>query len=135
MSKRRVTIAIARQKGYRSGLEESVDALLKQSGIDGQYEQHKVLYTIPISYHEYTPDFRLPNGIFIETKGRFVIEDRKKHVLIKQQHPELDIRFVFQNSKNKIRKGSPTTYADWCKKHGFLYADKTIPQEWLDERK
>jgi hypothetical protein len=135
MSKRRVTIAIARQKGYRSGLEESVDALLKQSGIDGQYEQHKVLYTIPISYHEYTPDFRLPNGIFIETKGRFVIEDRKKHVLIKQQHPELDIRFVFQNSKNKIRKGSPTTYADWCKKHGFLYADKTIPQEWLNERK
>lgn len=135
MSKRRVTISIARQKGYRSGLEESVDALLKQSGIDGQYEQHKVLYTIPISYHEYTPDFRLPNGIFVETKGRFVIEDRKKHMLIKQQHPELDIRFVFQNSKNRIRKGSPTTYADWCKKHGFLYADKTIPQEWLDERK
>ena len=135
MSKRRVTISIARQKGYRSGLEESVDTLLKQSGIDGQYEQHKVLYTIPISYHEYTPDFRLPNGIFVETKGRFVIEDRKKHVLIKQQHPELDIRFVFQNSKNKIRKGSPTTYADWCKKHGFLYADKTIPQEWLNERK
>ena len=135
MSKRRVTIAIARQKGYRSGLEESVDALLKQSGIDGQYEQHKVMYTVPISYHEYTPDFRLPNGIFVETKGRFVLEDRKKHILIKQQHPELDIRFVFQNSKNKIRKGSPTTYADWCKKHGFLYADKTIPQEWLNERK
>lgn len=135
MSKRRVTIKIARQKGYRSGLEESVDALLKQSGIDGQYEQHKVQYIVPVSYHEYTPDFRLPNGIFVETKGRFVLEDRKKHVLIKQQHPELDIRFVFQNSKNKIRKGSPTTYADWCKKHGFLYADKTIPQEWLNEKK
>ena len=135
MSKRRVTIAIARQKGYRSGLEESVDAILKQTGIDGQYEQHKVSYTIPLSYHEYTPDFRLPNGIFIETKGRFVIEDRKKHLLIKQQHPEIDIRFVFQNSKNKIRKGSPTTYGDWCKKHGFLYADKVIPQEWLNERK
>lgn len=135
MSKKRVTTKIARQKGYRSGLEESVDALLKESGIDAQYEQHKVLYTIPVSYHEYTPDFRLPNGIFIETKGRFVLDDRKKHILIKQQHPELDIRFVFQNSKNKIRKGSPTTYADWCKKHGFLYADKTIPQEWLNERK
>lgn len=135
MSKKKVTINIARHKGYRSGLEESVDALLKQSGIDGQYEQHKVSYTIPVSYHEYTPDFRLPNGIFIETKGRFVIEDRKKHILIKEQHPELDIRFVFQNSKNKIRKGSPTTYGDWCKKNGFLYADKTIPQEWLDEKK
>ena len=78
MSKKRVTIrAQALKKGYRSGLEETVDALLKQNNIDAEYEKHKVLYTIPVSYHEYTPDFRLPNGIFIETKGRFVIEDRK----------------------------------------------------------
>lgn len=120
------------KNGYRSGLEEVVDSTLKQRNIDGEYEKHKIKYTIPATDHTYTPDFRLPNGIFVETKGRFVIEDRKKHVLIKKQHPELDIRFVFQNSKNKIRKGSPTTYADWCVKHGFIYADKTIPQEWLD---
>jgi len=120
------------KNGYRSGLEEVVDGALKQRNIDGEYEKHKIKYTIPATDHTYTPDFRLPNGIFVETKGRFVIEDRKKHVLIRKQHPELDIRFVFQNSKNKIRKGSPTTYADWCVKHGFIYADKTIPQEWLD---
>ncbi|CAB4143521.1 endonuclease I [uncultured Caudovirales phage] len=120
------------KNGYRSGLEEVVDSTLKQRNIDGEYEKHKIKYTIPATDHTYTPDFRLPNGIFVETKGRFVVEDRKKHVLIKKQHPELDIRFVFQNSKNKIRKGSPTTYADWCIKHGFIYADKTIPQEWLD---
>jgi len=120
------------KNGYRSGLEEVVDSTLKQRNIDGEYEKHKIKYTVPATDHTYTPDFRLPNGIFVETKGRFVIEDRKKHVLIRKQHPELDIRFVFQNSKNKIRKGSPTTYADWCVKHGFIYADKTIPQEWLD---
>ena len=120
------------KNGYRSGLEEVVDSILKQRNIDGEYEKHKIKYTIPATDHTYTPDFRLPNGIFVETKGRFVVEDRKKHVLIRKQHPELDIRFVFQNSKNKIRKGSPTTYADWCVKHGFIYADKTIPQEWLD---
>jgi len=120
------------KNGYRSGLEEIVDSTLKQHNIDGEYEKHKIKYTVPATDHTYTPDFRLPNGIFVETKGRFVTEDRKKHVLIKKQHPELDIRFVFQNSKNKIRKGSPTTYADWCIKHGFKYADKTIPQEWLD---
>ena len=120
------------KNGYRSGLEEVVDNTLKQRNIDGEYEKHKIKYTIPATDHTYTPDFRLPNGIFVETKGRFVVEDRKKHVLIRKQHPELDIRFVFQNSKNKIRKGSPTTYADWCVKHGFIYADKTIPQEWLD---
>jgi hypothetical protein len=117
--------------GYRSGLEVDIDKILKDNGIDGEYEQHKISYTKPATQHKYTPDFRLPNGIFIETKGRFVLADQQKHILIKAQSPELDIRFVFQNSKNKIRKGSKTTYADWCIKYGFLYADKDIPADWL----
>ncbi len=121
----------AKKHGYRSGLEEDLDNTLKSQGIDGQYEQHKVAYAKPATYHTYTPDFRLPNGIFIETKGRFVLADRQKHILIKQQNPDLDIRFIFQNSKNKIRKGSKTTYADWCIKYGFLFADKEIPTEWF----
>jgi len=125
--------AAARKKGYRSGLEEDIDDTLKAQGVDGEYEQHTIKYTKPATNHTYTPDFKLPNGIFIETKGRFVLEDRKKHLLIKEQHPTADIRFVFQNSKNKIRKGSKTTYADWCKKNGFQYSDKTIPISWLNE--
>jgi hypothetical protein len=124
--------AAAAAKGYRSGLEELIDNTLKSINIDGEYEQHKIKYTKPATDHTYTPDFRLPNGIFVETKGRFVMEDRRKHLLIKQQHPELDIRFVFQNSKNKIRKGSNTTYADWCIKHGFQFADKVIPVAWYE---
>lgn len=128
---RRKKVSIAKQKGYRSGLEETIDNQLKELHIDGEYERHKVSYIRPVTHHEYTPDFRLPNGIFVETKGRFVLEDRKKHILIKEQHPNLDIRFVFQNSNNRIRKGSKTTYADWCNKHGFLYADKAVPAEWL----
>jgi hypothetical protein len=51
--------------------------------------------------------------------------------LIKQQHPELDIRFVFSNSRSRISKQSKTTYADWCEKNGFMFADKSIPKEWL----
>ena len=96
------------------------------------YETEKVSYIIPASDHVYHPDFLLPNGIFVETKGRFVIADRKKHLLIKEQHPELDIRFVFTNSRNKINKSSKTTYADWCEKNGFKYADKHIPDEWFN---
>ena len=118
-------------KGYRSGLEVTISESLNKIGIDGEYEKHKIAYTKPATYHTYTPDFRLPNGIFVETKGRFVLEDRQKHLFIKQQHPELDIRFVFQNSKGKLRKGSKTTYADWCIKYGFLYADKQVPSDWL----
>ena len=118
---------------YRSGLEEVVAANLKAINIDGEYEQHKIKYTIPESKHIYTPDFRLPNGIFVETKGRFLADDRKKHLLIKEQHPELDIRFLFQNSKAKISKASKTTYASWCEKYGFKYADKNIPESWIQE--
>jgi hypothetical protein len=125
--------AIAKKHGFRSGLEEDIDKSLKSRGVSGEYEQHKISYTKPATNHTYTPDFKLPNGIFIETKGRFVLADRQKHILIKKQHPELDIRFVFQNANNKIRKGSKTTYADWCVKNNFIYSNKEIPDSWLNE--
>jgi len=133
MAKKVTKRQAARVKGYRSGLEEEIDNSLKAVGVDGQYEQHKINYIKPATHHKYTPDFRLPNGIFVETKGRFVTADRKKHLLIKEQHPELDIRFLFQNANNRISKKSKTTYADWCNKHGFLYAEKEIPKEWLSQ--
>ena len=120
--------------GYRSGLENTVLDSLKNRNCSTQYECMKIEWE-ELNYRTYTPDFLLPNGIIIETKGRFTAEDRKKHLEIQKQHPTLDIRFVFTNSKAKIRKGSKTSYADWCTKNNFLYADKDVPQEWLDERK
>lgn len=131
MSKKVTKRQAARLKGYRSGLEEVVDEHLKQKGVNGEYEQHKIHYTKPATNNKYTPDFKLPNGIFVETKGRFTTSDRKKHLLIKEQHPDIDIRFVFQNANNKLSKRSKTTYGDWCQKHGFIYAEKTIPDSWL----
>ena len=118
--------------GYRSGLESKVSAQLSEAGVDFEYETFKIEYQVNET-RKYTPDFRLPNGIIVETKGRFVAADRKKHLLVQQQHPDLDIRFVFSNSKAKLNKGAKSTYADWCQKHGFLFADKTIPEEWLNE--
>lgn len=119
--------------GFRSGLEGQVSAQLTAANIPYEYESFKVPYITPAKSHKYTPDFRLPNGIIVETKGRFLTADRQKHLLIKDQRPELDIRFVFSNSKTKISKTSKTSYADWCLKYGFKYADKFIPQEWLKE--
>ena len=52
---------------------------------------------------------------------------------LEAQHPELDIRFVFSSSRARISKTSATTYADWCRKHGFQFADKSIPLEWIKE--
>jgi len=119
--------------GFRSGLEEDNAAYLQSQGVPFEYESTKIRYFKPQTEHTYTPDFMLPNGIIVETKGRFLVADRKKHILIQQQHPELDIRFVFSNSRAKIRKGSKTTLGMWCYKNGFLYADKIIPKEWLSE--
>lgn len=108
---------------------------LSRLGIPVQYEQYTLRYTKPEKEHRYTPDFILPNGIVIETKGRFVTADRQKHLAIKASHPDLDIRFVFSNPNNRIGKKSSTTYAMWCDKHGFLYAPKLVPHEWAKEPK
>ena len=124
---------VAKKYGFKSGLEESISQQIEGRGIEVKYESEEVSYIIPASEHTYHPDFRLPNGIRVETKGRFVLADRKKHLLVKEQNPQLDIRFVFSNSKNKISKKSKTTYGMWCEKHGFKYADKEIPNSWFEE--
>jgi hypothetical protein len=118
---------------YRSGLEELVSAKLQAFSLPVVYEEFTLKYSEPQSYHRYTPDFYLQNGIVIETKGLFTAADRKKHLLVKEQYPELDLRFVFSNSRAKLSKKSATTYGDWCTKNGFLFADKTIPDEWIKE--
>ena len=126
--------ANAIKHGYRSGFEHKVSDQLKENKIKFEYETTVIPYIKPETKHTYTIDFTLPNGILVETKGRWVLEDRKKHLLIKSQHPELDIRMVFQNSKGKIRKGSKTTYANFCDKNGIVWADKTIPAAWYSEK-
>ena len=123
-----------RAAGYRSGLEEAVSAQLKELGIPFEYELHVLKYTVPERLAKYTPDFVLPNGIVVETKGRFVTADRTKHRLIKEQFPDLDIRFVFSNPNSTIGKKSKTTYAMWCDRLGIQYAKARIPVEWTKEK-
>lgn len=133
-SKRKRTAAeVGRTLGFRSGLEEKVAEQLRLAGVDFEYELHKIGYEVPARTAKYTPDFILSNGIVVETKGRFVTADRQKHLLLKKQHPDLDLRFVFSNSKARISKTSKTTYAKWCEDKGFQYADKLIPQAWIKE--
>ena len=116
---------------YRSGLEEKIQTQLAEAKIKAQYEPGRIPYTV--APKTYTPDFILPNGIVIETKGYFLPADRTKHLAIKAQHPNIDLRFVFQNPKQRLNKTSRTTYEAWCVQHGFIYAAKWIPQTWLDE--
>jgi hypothetical protein len=116
-------------------LEDKIAESLTNQGVPFEYEKLVIGYTQPAKARKYTPDFvLLNNGIIIESKGRFITADRQKHLMIKEQLPDLDIRFVFSNSKAKLSKLSQTTYGMWCDKHGFKYADKEIPQAWLTEK-
>mgnify|MGYP001338481566 CR=1 FL=1 len=123
--------------GYRSGLEAKVADQINQAGLPVLFETDKVSYIVPQRGAKYTPDFKLPKKdggfIFIETKGLWPVQDRQKHILIKDQWPDLDIRFVFSNQRAKLYKGSPTTYAAYCEKHGWKYAHRWIPDDWLAE--
>lgn len=124
--------AAALKAGYGSGFEDDVAKELKDKGVEYTYEKEKIKW-VDLKVRTYTPDFVLGNGIIIETKGRFVSNDRRKHKEIKKQFPDLDIRFVFYNSRSKLYKGAKSSYADWCDKYGFKYADKSIPDAWLQE--
>lgn len=133
---------VGRRYGFRSGLEERNAAELEAIGVPFTYEEEKIEYTKPAKLARYTPDFIIRENVdgtprkkplIIETKGRFLTADRQKHLLIRDQFPELDIRFIFSNPNSRISKQSKTTYATWCEKNGFKYAKESIPPEWLQE--
>ena len=118
--------------GFRSGLEERIASELETESVEFEFEETKLQYVKTQKTHTYTTDFYLPKQkIFIETKGLFTSADRQTMRLVKEQHPEKDIRFIFNNSRARISKKSKTTYGMWCEKYKFPFADKHLPVEWL----
>ena len=114
---------------FRSKLEERVATLLEQLGISYEYETEKLSYTIE---HNYTPDFVLPNHVYLETKGYWDAADRRKVLAVKRDNPFIDLRMVFQSPYNTISKKSKTTYAQWCDRHDIPWSSyQEIPIEWL----
>lgn len=119
----------------RSKFEQRIGRELSEKGIPIVYEQIKLKFTQPAQQRTYTPDFILPNNIIIEAKGRLTSKNRKKHEWVREGHPKLDIRFVFQRANNPIYKGSKTTYAMWAEKNNFMWSEGYIPDEWIAEPK
>ena len=117
--------------GFRSNFELEIANQLVRKKIIYEYEKYSIDY---IRESVYTPDFFLKDyGFYIEVKGNFIASDRGKHLLIRKQHPKLDIRFLFLKANNKLYKGSKTTYGGWCDRHDIKWCEKFIPKEWLDE--
>lgn len=130
---RRRTSKVRQSSGKRSGFEDKIAADLEARGIDYEYEKLKVEFTPPPKKKRYTPDFtseRFPPHVVIEAKGYFTSKDRTKHLDIQAARPDIEVRFVFQDASKKISKTSKTTYADWCRKKGFRWAEGRVPEEW-----
>lgn len=123
--------------GHRSKFEDRFAAALGECGVEYGYEVTCLPFTQPAKQRRYTPDYTLTctPPIIIETKGRLTAADRAKMLLVKAQHPELDIRLVFQNASVRLSKVSRTTYGEWAERNGFLWANERIPEEWLKEYK
>lgn len=124
------------ETGKRSKLEEQFSYLLQTLSIAEQYETKKIKYLVPESSHTYIIDFSLPNGIDIECKGFLRdVDERRKYELIKRQHPEIDLRFVFANPDKKISRTS-MNHGDWATKVGFKWCgikDKDVIAQWTKE--
>lgn len=128
----------SKQPVYRSGLEQLVGSLLKHAGLDHKHEPITLKYVIPTSTHRYTPDF-VVNGnefsptLYLEVKGRYTSQDRKKTLLVKQAHPTIILLLIFGRSANTLSRKSKTTYANWCDKNNIPWCD--IKEFTKDPRK
>lgn len=131
-AKRMTQKQVGLKYGFRSGLEKTISDQLISAGINPRYEEVKLPYEVHKNC-KYTVDFPLTDTIMIETKGRFTTADRMKMLDIKRQYPDIDFRFIFNNSRTRITKVSKTSYGKWCEQNGFKYADKQVPQEWIEE--
>lgn len=121
-----------KETGFRGKLEAAVSGSLAAQGCQYLYEPVRLPFNEP---RNYIPDFALTDqAIFLEAKGWFPPEDRRKLLLVKAQYPDLDIRLVFDNPNTRIGKKSQTDYGRWCAKHGFPYAERAVPPEWVAHR-
>lgn len=120
--------AKARALGFRSMFEVKVAENAIENNVEFVYEPHSLSYTYEATY---TPDFLLPNGVLVECKGRLSEKDRRKMLAVKKCNPELDIRFIFQKANTKLTKAKKgQSYGDWADKHGFPWAEGSIPLSW-----
>ena len=122
----------AKDAGFSSYFEMQNFNDLKSRGHTPKYEELTIEW-VNVSEHKYRPDFVLPNNIIVELKGKWTNEERKKHLSVIAQHPEIDLRMVFQNAGNRLYAGSNTSYGAWCDKKGIKWVHGSIPDEWLQE--
>lgn len=103
---------------FKSKFEKSFHELLKSKHLDFPYEADVLGYTLSLSYK---PDWKVRDGLYLETKGKFDYIERRKLLAILRSNPGKEVRMVFQRN-NKISKKSKLTYGDWCDTYGIKWS-------------
>ena len=125
-----------RTKTSRGSFEPKVIEDLNNRDKSYTYEAMTIKYDLVGL--KYTPDLVLSSGVIVELKGRFMRKDQKKMLAVRNSHPELDIRFVFQKLKASIdgaakrKDGTRMTCEEWAKRYNFKYAELIVPEQWFE---
>lgn len=113
------------KRSPRNKFEQKLYDSLTKTKVPFTYEAEKIPYVLA---GHYIPDFIIHTSlgkVYVEAKGYFRPEAKRKMVAVKKQHPELDLRIVFYNkTQANIR---------WAERYGFKYSFVTIPKEWCYE--
>lgn len=123
--------------GYRSKFEAEVAAQLVRAGVKFSYETGRIRYSNAANpCGVYIPDFtifRLDGSTFyIEAKGWIDQRAHNKLSAVRLQHPELDLRFVFQCGTTKVAR-LKSNVCQWAKRKRWLWSVRDVPTEWLTE--
>jgi hypothetical protein len=116
-----MTYRRSKNKGrYKSLLERDFASHLAKRKLPADYEAKTFQYVRP---SHYTPDWKIHDKLYLETKGEFASSQRANLVAFKAQHPDVEIILVFAEASNKLHKRAKMTYAEWADKNGFRYHD------------
>ena len=113
------------------------------SGVKWEYEPEGIEWFVKPRI--YTPDFRIHRKdgttFLVEYKGFLWQEDKTKMKAVREQYPDLDIRFVFADARKPVhnaktrKNGTKQSHSEWAEANGFLWAEGFIPSTWLRTQK
>ena len=124
--------------------EKAVIQILIDESVEFEYEPDSIKYRTKVRngacgtcgksdvYQErsYTPDVRFANGIYLEIKGKLTPQKRTLMRQFVKCHPELDLRFIFQND-GWLTKRKRTSYSEWAMGIGCgATVGQAVPSTW-----
>lgn len=118
------------RKRFKSLLERDFAKLLKKQKVQFKYEEDRIPF---VRQSSYTPDWKIGEKTYLETKGEFTSSQRSNLLSFLEQHPDIKIIMVFAQAKNKLNKKSKMTYAEWCSRHGIEFID--LDAEYIPQKK